>query len=142
MATVTVKTTTGPGPAVRCRAQDTDRRVGARMRERRIMLGLTQNQLAELIGVTHQQAHKYEKGINRIASGRLYDIAHSLGVDVDYFLLGMGSDDSRRRQCSACCSSWRAGQRQDRPRVPTEGSRTPPRPCACRNDQARRSSYL
>ena len=41
------------------------------MRERRIMLGLTQQQMAELIGVTYQQAHKYEKGINRIAAGRL-----------------------------------------------------------------------
>ena len=41
------------------------------MRERRIMLGLTQQQMADLIGVTYQQAHKYEKGINRIAAGRL-----------------------------------------------------------------------
>ena len=47
------------------RAQDIDRYVGARVRERRIMLGLTQQQMAELIGVTYQQAHKYEKGINR-----------------------------------------------------------------------------
>ena len=55
----------------RSRAQDIDRYVGMRMRERRIMLGLTQQQMAELIGVTYQQAHKYEKGINRIAAGRL-----------------------------------------------------------------------
>ena len=55
----------------RSRPQDMDRHVGARMRERRIMLGLTQQQMAELIGVTYQQAHKYEKGINRIAAGRL-----------------------------------------------------------------------
>src|ERR687898_1682057 len=67
MATVMVKSSTKPGPG-RARAQDTDRHVGARMRERRIMLGLTQHQVAELIGVTYQQAHKYEKGINRIAS--------------------------------------------------------------------------
>jgi DNA-binding XRE family transcriptional regulator len=46
----------------RAGAQDVDRHVGARMRERRIMLGLTQPQLADLIGVTYQQAHKYEKG--------------------------------------------------------------------------------
>jgi transcriptional regulator with XRE-family HTH domain len=38
----------------------------------RIMLGLTQQQLADLIGVTYQQAHKYERGINRVAAGRLY----------------------------------------------------------------------
>jgi DNA-binding XRE family transcriptional regulator len=53
------------------RTQDVDRHVGARVRERRIMLGLTQQQLADLIGVTYQQAHKYERGINRISAGRL-----------------------------------------------------------------------
>jgi DNA-binding XRE family transcriptional regulator len=60
MATV-IKLSTKPGPG-RARAQDTDRHVGARIRERRIMLGLTQHEMAELIGVTYQQAHKYEKG--------------------------------------------------------------------------------
>ena len=59
------------------------------------MLGLTQQQMAELIGVTYQQAHKYEKGINRIAGGRLYQIAQALGVEVSYFYDGVGgrSDD-------------------------------------------------
>ncbi len=79
----------GPG---RARAQDIDRYVGARMRERRIMLGLTQQQMAELIGVTYQQAHKYEKGINRIAAGRLYTIAQALGVDVGWFFEGLESE--------------------------------------------------
>ena len=65
--------------APRPRAQDIDRSVGARMRERRMMLGLTQQQMAELIGVTYQQAHKYETGINRISAGRLYQIAQALG---------------------------------------------------------------
>src|SRR5215218_10200903 len=78
----------------RPRAQDIDRYVGARMRERRIMLGLTQQQLADLIGVTYQQAHKYEKGINRIAAGRLFTIAQALGVDVGYFFDGMDSERS------------------------------------------------
>ena len=82
---------TGPG---RSRAQDIDRYVGARMRERRIMLGLTQQELAELIGVTYQQAHKYEKGINRIAAGRLSTIAQALGVEVGYFFDGMDSERS------------------------------------------------
>jgi transcriptional regulator with XRE-family HTH domain len=90
MATVMVKhSASGPG---RSRAQDIDRHVGARMRERRIMLGLTQQQMAELIGVTYQQAHKYEKGINRVAAGRLYNIAQALGVDVSYFFEGLHSD--------------------------------------------------
>ena len=73
----------------RSRAQDIDRHIGARMHQRRIMLGLTQHQLAELIGVTYQQAHKYEKGINRIAAGRLSGIAQALGVEVGYFYEGM-----------------------------------------------------
>src|SRR5437879_13153001 len=47
-----------------------DDHVGARIRERRIMLGLTQQQLAEMIGVTYQQAHKYERGINHVSAGR------------------------------------------------------------------------
>jgi transcriptional regulator with XRE-family HTH domain len=59
------------------------------MRERRIMLGLTQHQVAELIGVTYQQAHKYEKGMNRVAAGRLYSIAQALGVEVSYFYEGL-----------------------------------------------------
>jgi transcriptional regulator with XRE-family HTH domain len=91
MATVMVKPSGSPGPG-RSRAQDIDRHVGARMRERRIMLGLTQQQMAELIGVTYQQAHKYEKGINRVAAGRLYHIAQALGVDVSYFFEGLNSD--------------------------------------------------
>ena len=56
--------------------------VGGRIRERRIMLGLTQQQLAEMIGVTYQQAHKYERGINRVSAGRLYQIARALSVPV------------------------------------------------------------
>jgi transcriptional regulator with XRE-family HTH domain len=91
MSTVIAKSSTKPGPG-RSRAQDADRHVGARMRERRIMLGLTQQQMAELIGVTYQQAHKYEKGINRVAAGRLYNIAQALGVDVGYFFEGLHSD--------------------------------------------------
>ena len=80
--------------AGRARAQDVYRHVGARMRERRMMLGLTQQQMAELIGVTYQQAHKYEKGINRVAAGRLYHIAQALGVEVGYFFEGLGRDNA------------------------------------------------
>jgi transcriptional regulator with XRE-family HTH domain len=75
----------------RPRTQDVDRHVGDRMRQRRIMLGLTQQQLADLIGVTYQQAHKYERGINRIAGGRLYTIAQALGVEVAFFFEGIGA---------------------------------------------------
>jgi transcriptional regulator with XRE-family HTH domain len=71
------------------RTQDIDRHVGSRIRERRIMLGLTQQQLADLIGVTYQQAHKYERGINRVSAGRLFEIARVLSVPIGYFYEGL-----------------------------------------------------
>lgn len=77
------------------RTQDIDRHVGARVRERRIMLGLTQQQLADLIGVTYQQAHKYERAINRISAGRLFEIAQVLGVPVSYFFFGLEQNSDR-----------------------------------------------
>jgi transcriptional regulator with XRE-family HTH domain len=73
-----------------------DDHVGARIRERRIMLGLTQQQLAELIGVTYQQAHKYERGINRVSAGRLFEIARVLSVPVSYFYEGIGDEGPRQ----------------------------------------------
>src|SRR5215218_10868512 len=90
MATTAMMETTAP-PG-RGRAQDADRHVGARLRERRVALGLTQQQMAELIGVTYQQAHKYEKGTNRISAGRLFRIAQALDVEVGFFFDGMGTE--------------------------------------------------
>jgi transcriptional regulator with XRE-family HTH domain len=75
----------------RPRAQDIDRHIGARLRQQRLVNGLTQQKMADLIGVTYQQAHKYENGVNRIAAGRLYIIAQVLGVDVGYFFEGLQS---------------------------------------------------
>src|SRR6266568_3220592 len=77
------------------RVQDIDRHVGARIRESRIMLGLTQQQLADLIGVTYQQAHKYERGINRVSAGRLFEVAHVLSVPVSYFFDGLEQEGER-----------------------------------------------
>jgi transcriptional regulator with XRE-family HTH domain len=87
------------------RANLADRHVGTRIRERRIMLGLSQQQLALMIGVTYQQAHKYERGLNRISAGRLYDIAQVLNVPISWFFEGMESDtqpgemSQRQRMC-------------------------------------------
>lgn len=84
---------------------DVDGYVGGRIRERRVMLGLSQQQMANLIGVTYQQAHKYERGINRISAGRLYEIARVLQVPVSYFFEGLdgnvGDEDLsvRQRMC-------------------------------------------
>lgn len=71
------------------RATPIDHHVGARMRERRILLGLTQTELADLLNITYQQAHKYEKGINRVSASRLYSIARALNVPVAYFFHGL-----------------------------------------------------
>jgi transcriptional regulator with XRE-family HTH domain len=60
------------------------------VRERRLALGLTQQQLAGLVGITFQQVHKHEKGINRIAAGRLHAIARALGVEPGDFFEGLG----------------------------------------------------
>ena len=52
------------------RATETDRYVAGRIRERRVMLGLSQKQMADMIGVTYQQTHKYERAINRISASQ------------------------------------------------------------------------
>jgi transcriptional regulator with XRE-family HTH domain len=77
------------------RTQNVDQYVGARIRERRIMLGLTQQQLADLIGVTYQQAHKYERGINRVSAGRLFEVGQVLSVPVSYFFDGLEQENDR-----------------------------------------------
>lgn len=66
-----------------------DSHVGARIRERRVMLGLSQLQVAQMIGVTYQQVTKYEHGANRISAGRLYEIAHALDTPITYFYEGV-----------------------------------------------------
>ena len=62
-----------------------DVHVGARLRARRTLLGLSQTVLAEAIGLTFQQLQKYESGSNRISASRLYDISRILDVDIGYF---------------------------------------------------------
>jgi len=87
------------------RAGIVDHYVGSRIRERRVMLGLSQQQLASMIGVTYQQAHKYERGLNRIAAGRLFDIAQVLGVPISWFFESIPSSNTppelspRQRMC-------------------------------------------
>ncbi len=66
-------------------AQAVDLAVARRVRRRRLELGLTQQRLAELVGVTYQQMHKYETGTNRLSAGRLYQIAQALGADIGHF---------------------------------------------------------
>jgi transcriptional regulator with XRE-family HTH domain len=70
--------------------------VGARVRERRVMLGLPRQQLAERMGVTHHQVQKYERGMNRISAGRLYEIASVLGAPLSYFYDEVGEETPQR----------------------------------------------
>jgi len=75
-----------------------DAHVGARIRERRNVLGLSQRLLSGKIGITFQQMHKYEHGISRVSAGRLYDIACALNVSIGYFYEGL---DREARQPTA-----------------------------------------
>ncbi|MFN7180988.1 helix-turn-helix domain-containing protein [Hyphomonas sp.] len=65
-----------------------DRVVGQRIRWRRRELKLTQERLGEILDLTFQQVQKYEKGVNRVSAGRLYEIAGVLGVPISYFFEG------------------------------------------------------
>jgi transcriptional regulator with XRE-family HTH domain len=96
-----------------------DNHIAARIRERRIMLGLTQQQFAEKIGVTYQQAHKYEHGINRISAGRLYEVACALDAPITYFYEGVSDvkpPHSRRT------NGWRSKSRATLPRSRTRST--------------------
>src|SRR5579875_2639881 len=62
-----------------------DVHVGARLRQRRIELGLSQERLAEAVGLTFQQIQKYERGINRVGASRLWDLARVLRVPIEFF---------------------------------------------------------
>jgi transcriptional regulator with XRE-family HTH domain len=66
-----------------------DLHVGQRLRHRRWMLGLTQQELAQAVGIKFQQIQKYESGINRMSASRLWDVANALGVSVSYFFEGL-----------------------------------------------------
>jgi len=70
-----------------------DVHVGKRVRHRRWMVGMTQQQLAEKVGIKFQQIQKYETGMNRVSASRLWDIAEALSVPVSYFFEGMDSVD-------------------------------------------------
>lgn len=62
-----------------------DVHVGARLRLRRTLLGLSQEKLGEAVGITFQQLQKYERGSNRISASRLYNLSQVLGVPVSFF---------------------------------------------------------
>ena len=94
---------TGPNPI--------DIHVGSRVRFRRTILGLSQEKLAEAIGLTFQQVQKYERGANRIGCSRLFDISRVLSVPVGFFFEEMPSgvaDSSPARRLGG----WSEGEQE------------------------------
>jgi len=73
-----------PGPV--------DKHVGSRVRMRRLLVGMSQERLAEALGLTFQQVQKYEKGTNRIGASRLQQISQVLGVPVTFLFEGAPVD--------------------------------------------------
>ena len=71
-----------------------DVHVGKRVRHRRWMVGRTQQQLAEAVGIKFQQIQKYETGMNRVSASRLWDIANVLDVPVSFFFEGLEAEQS------------------------------------------------
>lgn len=68
-----------------------DKHVGLRIRNRRTLMGLSQEKLADSVGVTFQQVQKYERGTNRVSASRLYKFSKILGVSIDFFYEGLDS---------------------------------------------------
>jgi len=75
-------------------AHPVDVYVGARLRIRRKVMGLSQTQVADALGITFQQIQKYERGSNRISASKLYDAARLLQAPVSYFFDGLDETDS------------------------------------------------
>ncbi|MEM6728503.1 MAG: helix-turn-helix transcriptional regulator [Pseudomonadota bacterium] len=71
-----------------------DVHVGKRIRHRRWMVGMTQQQLAEKVGIKFQQIQKYETGMNRVSASRLWDIAETLTVPVSFFFVGLDEPEA------------------------------------------------
>ncbi|MBV1866553.1 MAG: helix-turn-helix domain-containing protein [Marinosulfonomonas sp.] len=71
-----------------------DVHVGKRVRHRRWMVGMTQQQLAEKVGIKFQQIQKYETGMNRVSASRLWDIAEALEVQVSFFFEGIQENEA------------------------------------------------
>ncbi len=90
-----------------------DVHVGQRIRRRRWMLGITQQQLGDAVGIKFQQIQKYETGMNRVSASRLYDIATALDVPVAFFFDGVSDDGTTETvadidEAAANCSATNA----------------------------------
>ena len=84
---------TGPNPI--------DRHVGLRIRLRRKELGISQERLAESIGLTFQQVQKYERAANRVSASKLWEVARALNTSITYFYEGLTTDAAGRPESSS-----------------------------------------
>ena len=78
-----------------------DEHVGKRLRQRRWLVGMTQQQLAEHVGIKFQQIQKYETGANRVSASRLWDIASTLDVSINFFFDGLQAEKGVKIQSDA-----------------------------------------
>ncbi len=79
---------------------NTDSYIGEQIRKRRHILGMSQSDLANQIGVTFQQIQKYEKGQNKIMASRLLELSHIMNVDIQYFFKNCKPDNSNQAPAS------------------------------------------
>lgn len=103
-------------------ADATDQHLGKRLRQRRWMLGLTQTQVGDLVGIKFQQVQKYETGQNRISASRLWELSQALEVPVSYFYEGLrgpgeAGEGERASDAGASETSADAGRMADRETV-------------------------
>lgn len=85
-----------------------DLHVGARLRLRRTLLGMSQEKLGEAIGLTFQQVQKYERGANRIGASRLFELSQALDVPVSFFFDGAPEPPEEQIAQIACVSDGSA----------------------------------
>ncbi len=84
-----------------------DVHVGKRVRHRRWMVGMTQQQLGDIVGIKFQQIQKYETGMNRISASRLWDIAQALDVSISFFFEGFESEEVAAEAAMAATQNTR-----------------------------------
>lgn len=89
-----------------------DIHIGFRLRLRRVLLGMSQTDLGDRVGLTFQQVQKYERGANRISASRLYEFAKILDVPVSFFFDGIGDSDCKGEQIGI---HWPVGRRVPEP---------------------------
>ena len=91
-------------------ANDIDLHLGRRLRRRRRLLGLTQQQLATAVGIRFQQIQKYECGANRISAARLWQLSLALEISIGYFYDGLTETSARRERDAPSTIDSRSGE--------------------------------